>query len=69
MKSQNGQLKMATDNLWVDGTFIDGTFQGDGEDAPFVVFDIDAQQNLPGIYETREEAEIALAAELVRRST
>lgn len=36
-------------------------YQGDGEFAPFVIFDIQAQRNLPGEYATRAEAEVALA--------
>lgn len=35
----------------------DSPYAGDGECAPFVVFDIDAQENLPGEYATREEAQ------------
>lgn len=34
-------------------------FQGDGEYPPFVVFDVEGQQNLPGHYGTRAEAEAA----------
>lgn len=36
-------------------------YQGDGQFAPFVIFDIQEQRNLPGEYETREAAEAALA--------
>lgn len=36
-------------------------YWGDGEFAPFVIFDIQAQRNLPGEYATRAEAEAALA--------
>lgn len=32
-------------------------FQGDGQFAPFVIFDIEAQENLPGHFATRAEAE------------
>lgn len=51
-------------NLVVDGAMRpddpDGPeFQGDGQYPPFVVFDVDNQQNLPGHYPTREAAEAA----------
>lgn len=52
--------------LTVDGS--DGpdrdtsVFMGDGQFPPFVVFDAGEQCNLPGEYETRAEAEAALAA-------
>lgn len=36
-------------------------FEGDGQYPPFVIFDIQAQENLPDRYPTREEAEKALA--------
>lgn len=55
--------------LCVDGTAEDGTYQGDGESAPFVVFDIEAQCNLPGEYDTREAANLALLAEISRRES
>ena len=49
----------------VDGTSEDGTFQGDGENAPFVIFDVNEQTNWPGEYVTREKAEEALASRIV----
>lgn len=36
-------------------------FQGDGQYPPFVIFDIQAQKNLPDHYQTREAAEEALS--------
>lgn len=33
-------------------------FIGDGRYPPFVVFDIEAQDNLPGTYATREDAQV-----------
>lgn len=48
------------DVLTVDGTAEDGTYQGDGEHAPFVIFNITQQTNLDGYYQTRQEAEQAL---------
>ena len=36
-------------------------FQGDGQYPPFVIFDIQAQKNLSGYYQTREAAEKALS--------
>lgn len=50
---------MTTPNLCVDGLEFDdpnSSYLGDGNYAPFVIFDIDAQENLPGTYRTREEA-------------
>lgn len=35
---------------------------GDGQYAPFYIFDTDAQDYLPGTYESREEAEAALSS-------
>jgi hypothetical protein len=49
-----------TRRLVVDGVFEDGTFQGDGQDPPFVIFDVDNQRNLPGEYPTRQRAEAAM---------
>ena len=48
-----------TRNLVVDGVAEDDTYQGDGKNPPFVIFDVDAQRNLPGEYPTRERAEAA----------
>lgn len=39
----------------------DAPYAGDGQFPPFVIFDIQAQDNLPGTYATREAAEAALA--------
>ncbi len=39
----------------------DSPYHGDGQFPPFVIFDIQAQANLPGEYATRAEAEAALA--------
>lgn len=36
---------------------IDSPFIGDGQFPPFVVFDIEAQDNLPGTYPTRSDAQ------------
>ena len=40
----------------VDGTAPDGTLQGDGEMAPFRVFDVLRQRHLMLVHSTREEA-------------
>ena len=48
--------------LCVDGTHPDGTLQGDGEDAPFYVFDIAAQDWPAGPFDTRAMAEEAMRA-------
>lgn len=50
-------------NLCVDGHEFDDTesaWLGDGKFPPFAVFDIDAQENLPGRYPSRVEAECAM---------
>lgn len=43
-------------------------FAGDGAHAPFVVFDVGRQENLPGRYETRAEAESALLAHVAQEA-
>lgn len=45
--------------LAVDGTDQHGNFDGTAEEAPFVVFDIDKQENIAGPFPTRAEAESA----------
>jgi hypothetical protein len=50
-------------NLCVDGHEFDNpesNWAGDGEFPPFVVFDIDAQENLPPYYATRSQAQLAM---------
>lgn len=51
-------------NLTIDGTSPeDGfTFVGDVDNAPFYVYDVDAQENIAGPYATRLEAAWSLAA-------
>ncbi|KVV40959.1 hypothetical protein WT27_13635 [Burkholderia territorii] len=49
-------------NLVVDGTDECGNFAGDGERAPFVVFDVDRQANIAGPFDTREHGETARVA-------
>jgi hypothetical protein len=48
-------------NLVVDGIGEDGNFAGDGENAPFVIFDVEQQQNIAGPYDSRVQAESAMA--------
>lgn len=44
--------------LLVDGTdAVSGFFMGDGELPPFVVFDVDAQENIAGPFHTRAATE------------
>jgi len=43
--------------LIVDGTAEDGTFQGDGESAPFAVFSPELQRNVAGPFATRAQAQ------------
>lgn len=45
--------------LVVDGTDEYGNFAGDATEPPFVVFDIDKQENIAGPFPTRAEAESA----------
>jgi hypothetical protein len=45
-------------NMVVDGTdSVSGLFMGDGELPPFVVFDVDAQENIAGPFHTRAAAD------------
>lgn len=46
-----------TANLEVDGLDEEGSFAGDGQRAPFVVFDVDRQKNIAGPFIAREQAE------------
>lgn len=43
--------------LVVDGCDEQGLFSGDGKNAPFVVFDVDQQENIAGPFITRELGE------------
>jgi len=54
--------KMPQCNLVVDGTDDGGNLAGDGEKYPFVVFDIDAQENIAGPFKTRADGETAREA-------
>lgn len=44
----------------VDGVHPNGTIQGDGEGAPFQIFDTHEQTYVPGIYGTRADAETVI---------
>jgi hypothetical protein len=52
--------------LVVDGTDEYGNYAGDAQNAPFVVFDIERQENIAGPFPTRERAEQAL--EFIKRN-
>jgi hypothetical protein len=54
-------------NLWIDGTAIDDTYQGDATEGPWVVFDIDAQTNIAGPFTSDQEARDTLLAILDQR--
>ena len=57
----HGQLQQ--DAYCVDGRVADNPdadWANDGEFAPFVIFDIEAQTNLPGRYDTRADAEFVM---------
>jgi hypothetical protein len=47
--------------LVVDGTDQYGTFAGDAQSAPFVVFDVDLQENIAGPFASRAAATMAMA--------
>lgn len=55
--------------LWIDGTAIDDTYQGDAAQGPWVVFDIDAQRNVAGPFTCDQQARDALLTILQERST
>jgi len=55
------------DNLWIDGTAPDDTYQGDATEGPWVVFDISAQTNIAGPFNHDQEARDALASILAHR--
>ena len=55
-------------NLWIDGTASDDTYQGDAVEGPWVVFDIAAQANIAGPFESDKEARETLLAILEKRS-
>jgi hypothetical protein len=46
-------------DLAVDGTDEFGNYAGDGKNAPFVVFDINRQENIAGPFSTRRKADAA----------
>jgi hypothetical protein len=48
--------------LVIDGTAEDGTYQGDGENAPFVVFNVERQTNVAGTFSSLDQARAALLA-------
>ncbi|ERJ38656.1 hypothetical protein L810_6873 [Burkholderia sp. AU4i] len=52
----------AQTSLVVDGTDEHGNFAGDGVNAPFVVFDVDRQENIAGPFGTRQDGEKARSA-------
>ncbi len=54
-------------NLVVDGIDESGAFMGDGENPPFVVFDVNAQENIAGPFNTRDEAEYHIGEILMGR--
>lgn len=62
MKEQSSKSVVTPKNLVVDGTGPCGNFAGDGENAPFVVFDVDRQENIAGPFDTRDAGEKARAA-------
>lgn len=61
MNDQSGKSVVAQfqRSLVVDGTDTCGNFAGDGEYAPFVVFDVDRQENIAGPFGTRQDGEKA----------
>ena len=55
------------ENLWIDGTAFDDTYQGDAIQGPWVVFDVNAQMNIAGPFEDDQDARNALLAILEER--
>jgi hypothetical protein len=55
-------------NLWIDGTADDDTYQGDATSGPWVVFDISKQHNIAGPFVEAEDARTALVACLKARN-
>lgn len=51
----------ASHHLVVDGTDQYGNFDGAAEQAPFVVFDVDLQENIAGPFASRAGAQLSLA--------
>lgn len=47
--------------LVVDGTDEYGNFAGDAQNAPFVVFDVDLQENIAGPFASRAAAAMSMA--------
>jgi hypothetical protein len=47
-------------DLWIDGTSDDGTYQGDAVKGPWVVFDILKQENISGPFKSPNKARRAL---------
>ncbi|WP_425953219.1 LPD11 domain-containing protein [Ralstonia pseudosolanacearum] len=65
LRDPKNDRKLPQRNLVVDGLDESGNFAGDGEKAPFVVFDADDQQNIAGPFVTRAEGEKARTEILV----
>lgn len=56
------QFRIAAERrLVVDGTDEFGAFAGDAQNAPFVVFDVDLQENIAGPFATRAGADLCVA--------
>lgn len=49
---------MAARRFWAEGVFEDDTYQPDGHMPPFVVFDVDRQDNLPVHFPRRWQASV-----------
>ena len=54
-------------NLWIDGTALDDSYQGDATKGPWVIFDIEAQTNIAGPFGNDSEARNALVEILKER--
>lgn len=62
MKEQSSKSVVVPKNLVVDGTDHSGNFAGDGDSAPFVVFDVERQKNIAGPFDTRDAGDKARVA-------
>lgn len=61
-------INQAGEFLVIDGTADDGTYQGDANKPPFVVFNVDKQTNVAGPFYSMRRAKAALAKLVQTRS-
>ncbi|MGG2044854.1 hypothetical protein [Burkholderia gladioli] len=59
---ERSKTNAAGELLVIDGTAEDGTYQGDGTEAPFVIFNVAQQRNVAGPFDTLADAQASLDA-------